>query len=98
MPTLLTPTTLLRSLTMILVLMALAACGGAAIETEVADGERETSPFAPSGEHWLTGTNVGGEVGDTAHATPVLLAGNDSATLEELAGGKPLLLYFYATW
>ena len=47
---------------------------------------------------WRTGPPLGGAVGETAVNTQVTLAGGTRAPLEELAGGKPLLLYFFATW
>ena len=93
---------LTRGLAMVFVLVGLAACGASA-DTPVdatgdATGDTGSAGFAPSGAHWLTGLSLGGDEGNVAHATPVVLADGSTATLEELADGRPLLLYFYATW
>jgi hypothetical protein len=41
---------------------------------------------------------AGSSVGQTAYNTPLLLRDGSTATLEEIAAGQPLLLYFFATW
>ena len=97
----------LSSLAVLLLATLLSACGGptaqppeasratptpTALATNDADG-----PSASDGA-WRTDLPIGASVGDVSHATPVLLADGSTVTLEELADGKPLLLYFYATW
>ncbi len=47
---------------------------------------------------WRTDLTAGGRVGDAAPNATVTLPHGTMPTLEELAGGKPLLLYFFATW
>ena len=47
---------------------------------------------------WRTDLEAGGRVGNAAPNATVTLTDGTTTTLEELAGGKPLLLYFFATW
>ena len=47
---------------------------------------------------WRTDLEAGGRIGNAAPNATVTLTGGTTVTLEELAGGKPLLLYFFATW
>ena len=47
---------------------------------------------------WRTDVEAGGRIGNAAPNATVTLTGGTTVTLEELAGGKPLLLYFFATW
>jgi thiol-disulfide isomerase/thioredoxin len=53
---------------------------------------------APQGSTWSTDLPVGGSIGDAAFNTPVTLRDETTATLEDIADGGPLLLYFFATW
>lgn len=77
-----------------------AACTSASEPTATAppDDSPGTPTGAPTGEFWRTDLPLGGIENQVANATPVLLADGTTQTLEALAGGKPLLLYFYATW
>jgi len=47
---------------------------------------------------WTADLPTGGQQGQLARSTPVTLADGSTATLAEVADGKPLLLYFFATW
>ncbi len=47
---------------------------------------------------WRTDVEVGDDPGDLATDTVVKLADGSTASLSELADGRPLLLYFFATW
>jgi hypothetical protein len=47
---------------------------------------------------WRIDLRIGSTVGSVLPATLVQLANGSEATLEQLADGKPLLLYFFATW
>ena len=94
-------------LTMVASATILGACGGStpAPETPTATAttpstDETSAPVASdtSGGTWRTDLPVGASVGNVSRATPVLLADGSTVTLEELADGKPLLLYFYATW
>jgi hypothetical protein len=86
--------------------LSLAACAGTGAEAAPtatpAPGTlagAEDPPARPSGEiGWRTDLPVGGIENQVAEATQVLLLDGSEPTLEALADGKPLLLYFYATW
>ena len=56
------------------------------------------TPLAGDTPGWRTDREAGGRVGNAAPNVSVTLTDGTTATLEELAGGKPLLLYFFATW
>lgn len=56
------------------------------------------TPVAEDTPGWRTDREAGGRVGNAAPNVTVTLTDGTTATLEELAGGKPLLLYFFATW
>jgi hypothetical protein len=86
--------------------LTLGACSGADVPPSTAPdtSTSDTTPStpdaddAPTGKFWRTDIAVGNGEHQVSPATPVLLADGSTATLESLAGGKPLLLYFYATW
>ncbi len=62
-------------------------------------GATPTPTGAPAAEDgWTTAVAVGTTVGQAADPTMVLLRDGSMASLEEVADGKPLLLYFFATW
>ena len=56
------------------------------------------TPAAGDTPGWRTDLEAGGRVGNAAPNVSVTLTDGTTATLEEFAGGKPLLLYFFATW
>jgi hypothetical protein len=85
------------------VALMLAACGGGDVAPTAVPGSSGADTAtpagdAPTGEFWRTDIAVGDSEQQVAQATSVLLADGSTATIEALAGGKPLLLYFYATW
>ena len=47
---------------------------------------------------WRTDLATGSNVGEVAPNPSVLLRDGSMATLEEVAAGKPMVLYFFATW
>ena len=53
---------------------------------------------APALTGWRTDLVTGPNVGDVAPNPSVLLRDGSMATLEEVAAGKPMVLYFFATW
>ena len=53
---------------------------------------------APALTGWRTDLATGPNVGDVAPNPSVLLRDGSMATLEEVAAGKPMVLYFFATW
>ena len=56
------------------------------------------TPVAGATAGWRTDLEAAGRVGNAAPNVTVTLTDGTTVTLEELAGGKPLLLYFFATW
>lgn len=89
---------------------ALAACGGSAdpTPTPVATPTPASEPTAtatsapdsaaPTASAWRTDIPVGAAAGDRAPDATLTLPDGQTATLQELAAGKPMLLYFFATW
>ena len=47
---------------------------------------------------WRTDVSIGATVGTRATDATLTLADGSTATIQEVSGGKPLLLYFFATW
>ena len=85
-----------------LLALALSACGGTgepgAPPVATLEPTATSALAAPEGGVWRTDVTVGAAVGNVAPATSVLLRDGSAATLEEIADGRPLLLYFFATW
>jgi hypothetical protein len=87
-----------------LALLALAACGADAsprgtVQTATATHNSPAVDDVPSSTgFWRTDVAIGGIENQVSPATPVVLKDGSTVTLEALAAGKPLLLYFYATW
>jgi ABC-type sugar transport system substrate-binding protein len=93
------PHTVLTGLALLGALVLLTACGAADPTPTQAPADQATATAIPSGgDGWRSGVQKGGVAGQRAEATSVLLADGSAATLEERADGKPLLLYFFATW
>ncbi len=66
-----------------------------ALQQPASTGTPATAEATP---RWRTDLAAGGRVGNAAPNATVTLPDGTMPTLEELAGGKPLLLYFFATW
>ena len=92
-----------------LVLAMAAACGAPPSATE--PPPRPTATAAPPATSaptptataaatpgWRTDLPAGGRVGNAAPNATVTLTDGTTVTLEDFADGKPLLLYFFATW
>ncbi len=103
------PATAVMALT---VALFLAACGGADEPTPtptLAPPDPTPTPTdAPTGASggetsnagggWLMTGNLGGRVGNSSHNPILTLRDGSMETLEEAAGGKAVLLYFFETW
>lgn len=80
--------------------LAIAACGAGPTATPLpasaapAQTPTQTAPVAG----WTASLPVGGNVGQLAPDTPVLLPDGTTKELSEVAAGKPMLLHFFATW
>jgi hypothetical protein len=83
---------------------ALAACGAdkpaGAWASPTGPTPTPTSLLDPafSGPAWQTSPAAAGIPGGVAFNPTLSLRDGSEATLEQLAGGKPLLFYFFATW
>ena len=89
---------------------ALAACGGSAepTPTPVATPTPALEPTAtatsapdsaaPAAAGWRSDIPIGPAAGDRAPDATITLPDGQTTTLQELAAGKPMLLYFFATW
>ena len=94
------------------VALFLAACGGAdeptATPTSPPPDPTPTPTVVPTGASgdetstagggWLMTGNLGGRAGDSSHNPILTLRDGSMETLEEAAGGKAVLLYFFETW
>ncbi len=87
---------------------ALAACGGSAEPTPTPAATPTPEPTAtaasapdsaaPAAAGWRSDIPIGPAAGDRAPDATLTLPDGQIATLQELAAGKPMLLYFFATW
>ena len=83
----------------------LAACGGPeptptppVTPTPTLATPTPDSAAALTAGGWRAYTSTGASVGDRAPDAVLTLPNGQAASLQELAAGKPLLLYFFATW
>lgn len=86
--------------------LAAAACGGSDPTAPLAAGrtaEPTPTPAAAGADagapsRWAPATGNGAPPGAPAHNPVLTLRDGSMKTLEEVAGGKPALLYFFETW
>ncbi|MXY59567.1 MAG: hypothetical protein F4Y96_03575 [Chloroflexi bacterium] len=94
---------------LLLLLATLAACGSDPTATPVPqptptpepEPTATPKPAASNGMAaggWRTEVAVGHEHGDRAFDSSLALADGSTSTLESAAGGRAVLLYFFATW
>ena len=96
---------------LLLLLLTLAACGADPTPTNTPrptptpEPEPTATPEPASnagGEvsagAWRTDVSVGSDHGDRAANASLTLPDGSSTTLESAAGGRAVLLYFFATW
>ena len=90
---------------LLLLMLTLAACGSDPTVTpqptptpEPTATPQPAAPDASAGEGWRTDIAVGSGHGDRAANASVTLLDGSSTTLESAAGGRAVLLYFFATW
>ena len=69
-----------------------------AISAAVPTSTPTTAPTPTPPPRWRTDLAVAGSVDAVAPDTTVTLRDGTTATLSAIAAGKPLLLYFFATW
>ncbi|MXW30345.1 MAG: hypothetical protein F4X54_08905 [Chloroflexi bacterium] len=94
---------------LLLLLATLAACGADPTATPVPQPTPTPEPeptatpkpaasdgMAPGG--WRTDVAVGSNHGARAFDSSIALPDGSTATLESAAGGRAVLLYFFATW
>lgn len=91
------------------VALVLTACGedtrrsSSDLDASVADRSDKTlralnTPEAPDVQFWRTDFPFGNAEQQILPPTSVVQADGTETTLEALAGGRPMLLYFYSTW
>ena len=94
---------------LLLLLATLAACGSDPTATPIPEPtptpepEPAATPKPATGDMsaggWRSDVAVGADHGDrAANASLTLVDGTSSTTLESAAGGRAVLLYFFATW
>ena len=93
---------------LLLLLVTLAACGSdptatpAPQPTPTPEPEPTTTPKPASdgmaAGAWRTDIAVGSDHGDRAANASIMLPDGSTGTLESAAGGRAVLLYFFATW
>ncbi len=93
---------------LLLLLFTLTACGADPTATPVPEPTptpepgptatpKPTTDGMPAGG-WRTDVAVGSNHGDRAADASLALVDGSSATLESVAAGRAVLLYFFATW
>ena len=91
------------------VALVLTACGEDTkrsptdLDASVADRPHTTqrpinTPGKPGVQHWRTDFPFGSAEQQVLPPASAVRADGSVTTLEALAGGKPMLLYFYSTW
>ena len=91
---------------LLLLLFTLAACGSEPTPTPVPEPTPTPEPAATpkpatddvSTGGWRADLAVGHEHGDRATNASITLPDGSTSTLESAAGGRAVLLYFFATW
>ncbi len=94
---------------LLLLLFALAACGSDPTATPVPqptptpEPEPTATPVPAASDGmaaggWGTEVAVGHDHGDRAFNASITLPDGSTSTLESAAGGRAVLLYFFATW
>ena len=91
---------------LILTAVGLAGCGADSgttpsagdIQPPTSSTQPDVSAPAAAPAAWRTDLKVGAQPGDLATNTVVELVDGSTVSLAELADGRPLLLYFFATW
>ena len=56
------------------------------------------TPTSAPAEGWRTDIATGSDTGDRATDASLTLPDGSTTTIESAAGGKGLILYFFATW
>lgn len=88
-----------RSLTVLALALAglmLAACGGPAAPTPTP--LPPSTPAPTPGAFWRTDLSVGSGEGQRAPHAPAQTLEGQVTSIEQLAGGRPILVYFFASW
>ena len=91
---------------LLLLLFTLAACGSDPTATPTPQPPPTPEPTATpvpatdgmSAGGWRTDVAVGFNHGDRAFNSSIALPDGSTSTLESAAGGRAVLLYFFATW
>jgi hypothetical protein len=86
----------LAALALALAALTLAACAGpsGATPTPLPAG----APAPTPGAYWRTDLPVGAREGERAPDALALTLEGQVTSIEQLAGGRPILVYFFASW
>ena len=84
-----------------------AACGSTesptstptrAVNTPTTTPVPPTDDGATSAQGWRTDLTVGASIGEVAPDSTLMLPDGNMASLQQIAAGHPLLIYFFETW
>ncbi len=82
-----------------------AACGSTesptptrAVSTPTATPMPPTDNGATPAQGWRTDLTVGASIGEVAPDSTLMLPDGNTASLQQIAAGHPLLIYFFETW
>ena len=82
-----------------------AACGSTESPTPTRSVSTPTTTPVPSTDNgampaqgWRTDLTVGASIGEVAPDSTLMLPDGNTASLQQIAAGHPLLIYFFETW
>ena len=84
-----------------------AACGSTdsptptptrAVSTPTTTPVPSTDNGAMPAQGWRTDLTVGASIGEVAPDSTLMLPDGNTASLQQIAAGHPLLIYFFETW
>ena len=98
-------TSLIAATAVALLGVLVAACGSTETPTPTRAVSTPTPTPVPSTDNgampaqgWRTDLTVGGSIGEVAPDSTLMLPDGNTASLQQIAAGHPLLIYFFETW
>ena len=99
------PTSLIAATAVALLGVLVAACGSTETPTPTRAVSTPTPTPVPSTDNgampsqgWRTDLTVGASIGEVAPDSTLMLPDGNTASLQQIAAGHPLLIYFFETW